>query len=127
MGKIAILIFTALVFSGCKKTNENDNCTALKNAAAAGNVQQANEAITAYINILPSADYTEINIKKLTETIASGCGITSGVDCFNCILTLPSQTEIAISFTAAGNTVRKTIDITYTAATNKMKFGNMHD
>jgi hypothetical protein len=110
-----LLFLTVLLLNSCRKETVAENCTKLKEAVAANNTEQVGKIITEYIDNLPSKDYTEQNLSKLTRNISNLCNITSGVYCFNCIQTLPGQSEIWVS-----------IDITYTPA-NKMKFSNMHE
>lgn len=121
-----LLAFAVLLFAGCRKETVAKNCKNLKEAVAANNTEQVRKIITEYIGNLPSDDYTEQNLNKLTQNISNLCEITSGTYCFNCIQTLPGQSEIWVSFLWNGATVKKTIDISYTPA-NKMNFVNMHD
>jgi hypothetical protein len=121
-----LLVFTFLLLNSCRKESVTENCTKLKDAVAANNTEQVSKIITEYISNLPSDDYTAQNITKLTQNISNLCNITSGVYCFDCIKTLPSQTEIWVSFLSGEATIKKTIDITYTPA-NRMKFANMHE
>ena len=125
MHKLIIILLVAFLFTGCKKSTENSTCTSLKEGITANNVQQVGDVITNYINSLPSADYTDANINRLVQKIAGDCNFTSGAYCFECIKTLPSQTEIWIEVSNGGP--RKIIDISYNTTTNKMKFVNMHD
>jgi hypothetical protein len=127
MRLILIFIIAVFVSSSCKKNAENGNCVLLKEGISANNKQQVNNAITNYINSLPITDYTEANVNKLVQTITGGCNIKGGLYCFDCISTLPSQTEIWLEITASGGIIRKVIDLTYTQGTTKMKFSNMHD
>lgn len=127
MRKLIIVFSVMALATACKKDAEPGNCVLLKEGMKANNVQQVGEVITKYIGTLPTNDYTEENINKLVQAIQGQCNFNAGVYCFDCISTLPSQTEIWIEFNNAGNTLRKTIDLTYTVGGNKMKFGNMHD
>lgn len=127
MRKLIIIFSSAILLAACKKDAENGNCVLLKEGMKANNVQHVGEVITKYIGTLPSNEYTEENVNKLVLAIKGQCNLNTGVYCFDCISTLPSQTEIWIEFNNAGSTLRKTIDLTYAAGTNKMKFGNMHD
>lgn len=127
MRNLQVVLIAALLFTSCKKEAEDKECVSLKEGITANNIQQVKDVITAFINRLPSDDYTEVNINKLVSAISGQCGINSGLYCFDCINTLPSQTEIWIEIRSGSNTLRKTIDLTYTNGSNKMKFGNMHD
>jgi hypothetical protein len=126
MRNLIILLFVVLLFSTCKKQATTENCIPLKEAIATDNIAQVKTIITAMMDRMVSKDYTEQNLIKLTESISNQCAITSGVYCFDCIKTLPSQTEIWVSFVSGSTTVIRTIDISYTV-NHKMVFVNMHN
>lgn len=118
-------VFIALIITGCKKETATP-CAPLKAAISVSNIQQVKDIITQYINQLPSADYNEANIIQLTKKLSGECELVSGLDCYDCIMTLPSETEIYISFASGSGAIKKTIDLTYNSA-NKIIFWNMHD
>jgi hypothetical protein len=128
MSKPLACAFMLLLFMACKKQNTvTDDCTRLQQGMADSDIVSVGATITNYINTLPSDIYTEQNLQVLAGAIRGGtCNITATIDCFNCIKTLPTQTEILISFISGGVTIRKTIDITYTT-NNVIKFNSMHD
>jgi hypothetical protein len=128
MSKPLACAFMLLLFMACKKQNTvTDDCTRLQQGMADSDIASVGATITNYINTLPSDIYTEQNLQVLAGAIRGGtCNITATIDCFNCIKTLPTQTEILISFISGGVTIRKTIDITYTT-NNVIKFNSMHD
>jgi riboflavin transporter FmnP len=128
MNKLLACAFVLLLFMACKKQNAvTDNCASLQQGMVAGDIAGVGATITNYINTLPSNIYTEQNLQALAGAIRGGsCNITATIDCFNCIKTLPAQTEIQISFSSGGTTISKTIDITYTA-NNVIRFNSMHD
>lgn len=126
MRNLIILLLLIFTFSTCKKQDIAENCRPLKEAIANDNIDEVKTIITAMINRMVSKDYTEQNIADLTTSIYNQCAITSGVYCFDCIKTLPSQTEIWVSFVSGSTTVIKTIDISYTI-NHKMVFVNMHN
>jgi hypothetical protein len=114
-----------LVVSGCSK-EPTTACAPLKAAMTANNLTEVKNILTDYINKLPNNSYTEANILQLTKNLSGECELTSGTYCYDCIMTLPSETEIYISFSSGAGTVKKTIDLTYNSA-NKIIFWNMHD
>jgi hypothetical protein len=114
-----------VVLTGCKKEAAT-SCTPLKEAMSANNIQQVKDIITQYISQLPSAAYTEANIIQLTKKLSGECELSSGLNCFDCIMTFPSESEISIAYTSGAVTVTKTIDLTYNSA-NKIIFWNMHE
>lgn len=119
-----ICISLALGFASCKKDNQQ-KCEDLKIAASTDNVAKVNAIITSYIASLPSQTYNEQNIQMLTERI-SRCEISSALFCFDCIKTLPSQTEISLNFVHNGTSVQRVIDLSYTP-NNKIVFKNLHN
>jgi len=122
---LSILVLTIL-FSSCRKENISNDCGSLKDGIATNDISKVKAALTNLIAGLQSKDYNEININALSQRISSSCGATIESTCFDCIKTLPSQTEIRISVNSAGVSKVKTIDLSYTSA-NKIVFHNMHD
>lgn len=129
---IPALIFTVSLIA-CSKDKElrSPSCQQLRDAATNLDVQQARDAINDYIANLPSQSYTQANLEKLVQAIngtvqgSGGCGITASMVCFDCIQTLPSQSEIIISLGPAGINGQAVIDISYNTA-DKMIFQNLH-
>lgn len=124
-GTLSLLFLSILLFS-CKKHKPEQDCLKLPAAISSNNIEQVKTIITLYISKLPSATYTEQNLTQLTTTISNQCAISAVVLCFDCIDTLPSQSEIRVSIVSSGSIIKKTIDITY-SPDKKMKFGNMHE
>jgi uncharacterized membrane-anchored protein YjiN (DUF445 family) len=122
---ILILICGQLVFS-CDKDELSGSCETLRDAVLHNNIDKARSAINSFINRLESKVYNEPNLTVLVEKISSQCNVSSTIMCFNCVRTLPSQTEIRIVITSGGTTVSKTIDISY-SANNIITFVYMHD
>ncbi len=114
-----------LIFSGCSK-EPSTACAPLKAAMTANNLTEVKNIITEYISKLSNNTYSEANILQLTKNLSGECELTSSLVCYDCIMTLPSETEISIHFTSGTGTVKKIIDLTYNSA-NKIIFWNMHD
>ena len=91
----------------------------------ANQVDKVGTIIRTSISALPSKTYNQQNIQSLTERI-SKCDIGSSILCFDCIKTLPSQTEISLLFSYNGMQYQKVIDLSYTPD-NRIVFRNMHD
>ncbi len=128
-GKYLSLLTIALLFSVLSCRREEivpADCMQLQSGITNSNIGQVSTVITKFINSLPSQNYTEENLNKLVSFIGEQCSVSVTMVCFDCIKTLPSQTEIQISYAGTTNPVNKTIDITYTES-NKMKFSNLHD
>ena len=128
-GKYLSLFVIALILSGlsCTKDDtENDYCQELKDGVTNSNVEQVRVVITQLIKGMPSQEYTEENINQLLSLIGQYCDGSVEMLCFDCIKTLPSQTEIQIWYPGSTGQVYKIIDITY-MSNNEMKFGNLHD
>jgi len=118
---IGVMLISGL--TSCKK--DNGTCEDLKIAASSNEVAKVGSIITAYIASLPSQTYNEQNIQVLTERI-SRCDISSSIFCFDCVQTLPSQTEISLNFVYNGTSVQRVIDLSY-STDNKIVFRNLHN
>ena len=122
--RVLLLFSIAVLFSACAKDNET-NCGKLKEAAFSNNIDEVNAIITNYIERLPSKTYNQPNIRLLAQRISS-CNLSSSLQCFDCIETLPSQTEISLDFTYNGVAVHKMIDLSY-SPDKRLVFRNIHD
>jgi hypothetical protein len=125
---IILLAITGCLWLGCQKPTvvKEADCQQLEHGITTGNIEEVKTVINAFIAGLPSQTYTEENLNKLVSAICQQCGTSVTLFCFDCIKTLPSQSEIRISYFGTDGPVEKTIDIIYTAS-NKMAFNNMHD
>lgn len=116
-----------LLLTGCKREAiRPPDCMQLKNGIISNEKEEVKITISDFIMSLPSQNYTEENMNKLVAAIGQQCGITATLLCFDCIKTLPSQTEIRISCTGINGPIEKIIDITY-SDDNKMIFNNIHN
>ena len=122
---LAIPLLSAAL-SCSKQDSERDYCQELRDGVTNSNVEEVRHVITQFINGLSSQDYTEENINNLVNVIEDYCDGSAAMLCFDCVRTLPSQTEIQIWYPGSSGLVIKVIDITYTT-NNEMKFGNLHD
>jgi hypothetical protein len=121
-----IALLLVIIFFSCRKESMNNRCNSLKEGIVGNDPGQVKTAITGFISGLQNNDYTEANINQLSQLITSSCDVVVDVFCFDCIKTLPGQTEIRISFNAGGASATKIIDLSYTSS-NKIIFQNMHD
>ena len=122
-----VLMIGLLVFSfGCRKSNLQNSCADLSRAVMSSDIALAKSAIDNIIRSIPSSQYTQSNIQNLVNKISGNCNLQTILVCFDCIKTLPSQTEIRISINSGAVPVQKIIDISYTNS-NEMVFNNMHD
>jgi hypothetical protein len=122
-----LLIFLSVFAPSCKKDHHKPGgaeCAQFRIDLADANKEAVGTTISKFIRALPSQEYTELNLRKLTTSIYEQCGIEANFLCFDCIKTLPTQSEIKLSFTNP-STVEKVIDISYNAA-NKMVFVSIH-
>jgi hypothetical protein len=125
MRKIAVLVsVVSILLCSCRKEPLAGNCADLKAGLTANDLEKVRASITRMIGELPSSDYNEANITALSERISSSCAVTATSTCFDCIYTLPSQTEVIITINSSG--VTKVIDLSYTSE-NKIVFRNMHE
>lgn len=123
---IILLTLTISLFS-CSKDNElrPPSCERLTNAISHDDAAQIIAAIEDYVNNLPSQAYTKTNLENLVAAIngSGNCSVTASLLCFDCIYTLPAQSEITVSLPLNG---QKTIDLTPDHL-QKIKVLNVHD
>ncbi len=102
----------AICLSSCIKSlcADEDVCKDLKKGLIINNENQVKTSIEEMIANLHSTKYTEDNIAALIGSIKSNCSVRASVDCFNCIKTLPSMTEIYLT---VGAGVTKIVDLSY--------------
>jgi hypothetical protein len=125
----ALVLIVVVSLFACSKDKDlrSGSCQQLKNAMINDDKQQAIDAIEDYIASMPSKQYTQQNIENLLQAIegSQSCSLQAQLLCFDCIHTLPSQTEIRI-MTNSLSPVEKTIDLSYDAL-NTITVVNMHD
>lgn len=126
MKKTFLAITLIVLLGSCSKEPLAENCNVLKQGIASNDISQVQTAMEAIIAELGDATYSQANFTRLAQRLSSGCSFIVTADCFDCVKTLPSQSEITLSFTASGTSYTKVIDLSYTPA-NKMVFRNMHD
>lgn len=125
---LLMLLFATAVFAGCKKDSPDQKCRELQEALVTNDVETVKTIIDGYIHRLPGKTHTQKNLEKLAETISGNCTILAEILCYNCIYTLPGQSEIRLSFTASGTAIHKTIDISSISTTNEtMRTVTMHE
>ena len=120
--RLAIII-TGLISSltACKKELNNSDCDNLRNGLLMNDTKLVTKSIGSLLTL-----YSEGNLDELASKITDRCNIPATADCFNCIKTNPTQTEMIFSLVQAGATIQKRLDISYTPD-NKMKILNVHD
>jgi hypothetical protein len=123
---LLLLLFCSQILFSCKKNGLSESCQTLHNGIINNDTDKARSAINSFIDQLPSKIYNEANLTVLVQKISTKCNVNSTMLCFDCIKTLPSQSEIRITINAGGTSVARTIDIDY-SSNNIMTFRNMHD
>jgi hypothetical protein len=120
---IFLILFSCFVIS-CKKSSDTPRCEEFREKMMNNDKEAVKKIITRYIDGLSSQKYTAQNLHNLLKAISRQCGIQGELLCYDCIETLPTQSEIVLRFSSP--TIAKVIDISYTN-TNTMKFVNMHE
>jgi hypothetical protein len=125
---ILVVLIGLFLLPSCRKQQFRGahDCGQLQNGITTDNKEAVKEIINGFIAGLSSQTYTEQNLNALVSAINGQCGNTATLLCFDCIQTLPSQTEIRIAYAGVSGPVARTIDIIYTTS-NKMTFSNMHE
>ena len=124
--KLVLVLILGLGFISCKKDIAG-KCDDLAEAMVINNQEKAATIMNSWINELASDEYTEDNINRLISLINDNCTINATLFCFDCVMTLPSQTEIGLEFQYNGNTVNKVLDITYEGSNNRIRYSRFHD
>ena len=123
---LVIIVLFALLLAGCKKQGSDFKCQELKEAIVTDNVEAVKTKLTGFINKLTSNTYSKQNLEILVASLSRDCSISAELLCFDCIYTLPPQSEIRVIFNSSGSVISKTIDLSY-SPDNKIKVVNMHD
>jgi len=123
---VFLTLSISLIVLGCGKEAMPDRCERLKSALATQDRESTKMLITAYIRRLPSKEYTEKNLKVLASLLSKQCSISTVEYCFDCIQTMPGESEIRLTFTSNQSNIVRAIDISYTPD-NQMEFINVHE
>ena len=126
MKKLIVILICGQLFFSCDKDEISGNCESLADGILNNNIDKVRPAVTDFIDGLASKEYNAANLAALVQKISSQCNTSCVILCFDCIDTLPSQSEIRIVMYSGGTTVARTIDISY-STNNMMTFRNMHD
>lgn len=119
---VSLIVLFALLVAGCKKENLSwSDCDRLRRGLLTEDVKMVRDALSDNLR-----RYSQENINKLSEAISGKCNLTVSDICFDCVYTLPAQTEIRVIIHQTGTTVEKVIDISPTSA-NRMKIVNVHN
>jgi hypothetical protein len=130
---LALALATLLTFSACKKdTARTESCEALKAGILTNDInlvdQEFEKLLAPYVPN-PTAQDTyghKANIENLVAQLNGECGFTARMDCYNCIKTLPPQSEIHLTVTDGFTSVQQVIDLSY-GSNKRLIFSNMHD
>ena len=128
MRNFVLLFAVGAIFSvpGCNKEEiVLADCQRLQHGITASDKEEVKAVITKFINNLHSQSYSQQNINDLVNSINRQCDASATVLCFDCIYTLPSQSEIRITCSTPGGPVDRTVDLSYTKD-NEMVFRNLH-
>jgi hypothetical protein len=127
MQRIAAIAFIlTILLNSCRRENLSNKCNNLEEGLSANDPSKVAAALNTFLTDLPSSDYNESTINLLCKHISSTCHSNAELICFDCIKTLPTQSEIRIQYSSGGSTLAKTIDLTYTPS-HKIIFRNLHD
>ena len=118
-----LLLLLAL---SCTKQDLGSDCKSLQEGITSNDVNKVNSSISKFIAELSYKTHTSENLTSLAQKISASCSVNVDVLCYGCINTLPAQSELTVSFSSAGTTVTKVIDISESSS-KEMKFVNMHD
>ncbi|MGZ8544190.1 MAG: hypothetical protein ACXWV0_02790, partial [Flavisolibacter sp.] len=98
----------------------------LAEALATQNQEATKGYFNNWINNLSNKNYTQANLQKLVIDINADCNLSAALHCFDCIKTLPEQSEISLTFQYNGNTMTRYADISR-SADNKIIYLDFHE
>jgi hypothetical protein len=119
------LIILIFLFAGCSKDPKSPqpDCDGLKQGLLNNNVSLI---VNALGNDLVM-DYSQENLNALADTLTGGCDVKASLFCYNCIQTLPPQSEMYFALVNnAGDSTERVLDVTYTTD-NKIKLVGVHE
>lgn len=123
--KFVFLFVLSAFFTSCDKV-EAVKCENLAEALATNNQEAVKEFFNQWISELSSKNYNEVNLSQLANNINKDCSITASIHCFNCIMTLPEQSEISLSFQYNGNSFTRYADFSRSSE-NKIIYIDFHE
>jgi hypothetical protein len=111
-----------LLSNGCKKENVSSlDCAGFRQGLLMNDKEKVSRSVSGLLG-----SYSREKVSQLAAAISNQCTVTATVLCFECIKTLPPQSEIKVSFTQNGSLVNKVLDISYTTQ-NKLRVAGVHD
>lgn len=126
MRQLAAIGLVAILVSGCKKEQlSSQDCEKFQAALVALEVEDVKQYISKQIGRLDSDENTAENLNRLAQAV-SRCDLSATVLCFNCIQTLPAQSEIRLAFLQNGDSTFRTLDMSSTPK-NKMQCISVHE
>ena len=125
--RVLLFVFAGVFsFLSCNKEEiAHVDCERLQHGISTSDKEEVKAVITKFINNLSSKKYSQQNINNLVNSINQQCEASASVLCYDCIYTIPSQTEIRVTCSTPGGPVDRTIDLSYTT-NNEMVFRNLH-
>ena len=122
--KYSCWLAVAMLFASCSKDPKapNPDCDALKQ----GLLNEEVSVVTSALATFSDLSYSQENINALADTINRTCDVKASVLCFECVQTLPPETEMYFALTDnTGDSTARWVDITYTTD-NKIRFVAVH-
>jgi len=101
------------------------NCDKLQQAILAGNPDEVETEINRICESLTTSTDSEASLDNLSKAISTQCKVNAVTLCYNCIETLPEQSEIKISIVTPGSRKDKIIDIIRSG--DRFVFAGMHN
>lgn len=115
MNRLIASMILVLVFTCCKKQNDNKSCSGLEMALSKNDeliMKKQLSAISRSVGKIPdNADFNQINAKlqQFVNAINIQCNLSAELICTLCIETLPAQSEVKL--TSLSNNVYSVVDL----------------
>lgn len=123
--KYSCWLVVVFLFSSCSKDPKapNPDCDALKE----GLLNEEVSVVTSALATFSDLSYSQDNIDALADTINKTCNVKATVLCFECVQTLPPETEMSFALIDNNDdSTARVVDITYTTD-KKIKFVAVHE
>jgi len=117
--KYVALILVAFLFTDCSKDPKRPkpDCDGMEQGLLNNNVSLIEDALGNYL----AMDYSKENLNALADTLTRSCDVKASLFCYNCIYTLPPQSEIYFALVDnAGDSTARVLDVT-SDVNNKIK------
>ncbi len=110
--KYLLLLILPLVLSCQKELPETTstqtiiNCDLLQQGLTENDVAMIDQSLGKLLDV----EYSNENLNQLASEISSDCDLSATLTCFDCIQTLPAQSDMTVAFLYNGDATTRELD-----------------